>query len=337
MGIKAHSTHSSVEVKNPRQNVVENILLGRDNVLIMKNDRRVKVWLLIIGIVFIIENVAKAEKKERYEKGIPELNSIITATKKKEQKVRKSTLVKYQMVGGFEGCDKVLTICKNGRVCYSGESYDLISELDQNYIEKIDEIFNKNNFFSLKTEYLPLRQCADAYKYTITYNYNSDAKTITAETGGTPPEKLLNITSELDTLIEKLKKDVNSGTILGFNRMLWWVLEKWPFTSDIKLSDCYSTFMVNESIFNYVKEKAQKQEQALYFENGYIYILKNSGSSFTHRDPGGSFIKEFGIEIYKKVKPFRLADVDIKLDKIPKEGIFIQGTLYQKIKEQNYL
>ncbi len=291
-------------------------------------------WLLIIGIVFIMGSIAKAEKKELYEKGISELNSLRTATKKKEQEFGRDVLVTYQIVGGFEGCDKILTICKDGRAYYSGESYDLISELNQDCIKKIIEIFNKNNFFSLNAEYLPLRQCADDYKYTITYNYSSKIKTVTTnKTVGNSPEQFLNITSALDTIVEKLKKDVNSGTILGFNRMLWWVLEKWPFTSDIKLSECYSTFMVNENIFNYVKKKAQKQERALYFENGYIYIVKNSGSSSTHRDSGGSLIKEFGIKIYKKVKPFRLAGIGIKLDKIPKEGIFIQGPLYQKIKE----
>ncbi|NYT07602.1 MAG: hypothetical protein GKC05_05025 [Methanomicrobiales archaeon] len=105
-------------------------------------------------------------------------------------------LVQYQRTGGIAGFNDQMVVFENGQVVYSRNTGSGTFTLTEDSLGELEELLEAADFPSLAPDYPAENPGADYFFYVITY----DGTTVTAETGGEPPE-LIPVIMRLDTLL----------------------------------------------------------------------------------------------------------------------------------------
>jgi hypothetical protein len=114
-----------------------------------------------------------------------------------------SIFVDYQRTGGIAGLNDRVVIFDNGIILISSRGFSNESRLNQTELDRIDNLFEKNTFFSLNGNYTSQRRGADYFQYTISYR----GKTVHTEDTAIP--------SSLEPIIFEMNGFLSQGTNNG--------------------------------------------------------------------------------------------------------------------------
>lgn len=162
---------------------------------------------LIIAINLILTTTVTAANIEEYE------NEISSVRYKDYKYAHTTTLLSYKITNGITREYIALNIDKNGEITYN-ESEDFSSpspipvgaNLEKKYVQNLINLFDKNKFLSLKIKPPHTEKYNKEILYTIDYNGNSGQKNVTFSLADNSKKELLNVISELDTLIKAIRK-----------------------------------------------------------------------------------------------------------------------------------
>ncbi len=240
----------------------------------------------------------------------------------------------YNISGGFGGMNKTLWIFEDKEVKYTGRSYNIKSEMDDQSLLGIYELFVENDFFELDSLYMPDQQIMDGINVRLEFESATRSNSIYLSThyinyvmsDTTVKVKLRNIFGYLDEYINTLTNSVDMGNVTIRSKA---ILEEWPFGDKISLSDYLNKSVgVDEEVFNFLKEKHQLDDNVKYFQDGLIYQLVGSGGyAFSYSD-----LDTFYINIYNP-KEGMLWPLELKLSDITDDGIVVEGDAYIMIKD----
>jgi hypothetical protein len=246
--------------------------------------------------------------------------------------------LEYNVSGGIAGMNNNLEIFENHDVTYMSYYHRVKDIISQERLHEIFNLLNDNDYFSLDSQYVSNEIMDDIY-ITITYQSATISKKVFAsvsyysDSNSNVKVRLMNIREYFENYITTLTNDVNSGKVTIYSQS---VLEEWPFSEKISLSDNLSKSVgVNEEIYNYLKSFYQQNIDVAFFEGDYIYRLNGSGGyglSFSELDT-------FYISIHNRNHGIQWT-IGTKLAEIPEDGIFITGSDYtwlkNILKETNY-
>ncbi len=218
-----------------------------------------------------------------------------------------------------------LTISENDSVVLMGYSYDFSTKAAEENLNFLSLVFNNNAFFSMDSSYLPDKHVADDIIFRISYNSDSKSHIVIASgfcRNSKWPKGLINIVDYLQGYVTELKGKINSGKVIVTSKM---VLEEWPFSDRIKLSDLlYKNVDVDEEIFKHIREPSNQDVKVSFFEGEWIYRLNASNSGE---------LSSYYISIHDRNKPI-FWPFEPKLADISENGINLSDQDYFWIKEK---
>jgi len=234
--------------------------------------------------------------------------------------------LEYNVSGGIAGMNKSLEIFENYDVTYNSNFYRLKQSINQEKLYEIFNLLNDNSYFSLDSQYISQIVMDDIF-LTITYKSPTISKKVLVsasyytDSDSNLKTRLSNMWEYFDEYISILTSDISSGKVTINSES---ILEEWPFTEKISLSDNLSKNVgVDEEIYNYLKDFYQQDIDVTFFEGDYIYRLNGSGGyglSFSELDT-------FYISIHDRNHGIHWT-IDTKLSNITDEGIIITDSDY---------
>lgn len=108
--------------------------------------------------------------------------------------------IDYRKSGGFAGVNDQLVICANGIANFNGFERTLTGD----ELDEVNKVFTENKFFDLPGETV-CKNCADFFRFSLTYDLKNKSKKVTAE-GPETPRAITNIVEALEKIIDK---DIN--------------------------------------------------------------------------------------------------------------------------------
>ena len=105
-------------------------------------------------------------------------------------------LVDYQRTGGIAGLNDHMVVFDTGDVVYVRNTGSGTFTLAKSSLDELGGVLERANIIYLAPDYPAEQPGADYFYYSITY----DGKTVTAQTGGEPPE-LVPVIMCLDSLL----------------------------------------------------------------------------------------------------------------------------------------
>jgi hypothetical protein len=177
--------------------------------------------------------------------------------------------LEYNVSGGIAGMNNNLEIFENHDVTYMSYYHRVKDIISQERLHEIFNLLNDNDYFSLDSQYVSNEIMDDIY-ITITYQSATISKKVFAsvsyysDSNSNVKVRLMNIREYFENYITTLTNDVNSGKVTIYSQS---VLEEWPFSEKISLSDNLSKSVgVNEEIYNYLKSFYQQNLDVSFLE-----------------------------------------------------------------------